>query len=82
MRSLFTFLFAAAIGAAAALLYAPQSGKKTRKKLKKRAKKMQLELEAQTEKGLESINEWKVNAEEFVEDAAKKVNGSTGPAFS
>lgn len=38
----------AAIGAVAALLYAPESGEKTRKKLTKQAKKTQSEIESKT----------------------------------
>ena len=75
MRTLLTFLLGIGLGVVLALLYAPQRGKKTRKKLHKRAKKLQLEVEAQTEKGFEAVNEWKVSAEEVVEDAAKRMNG-------
>ena len=75
MRTLLTFLLGIGLGVVLALLYAPQSGKKTCKKLQKRAKKLQLEVEAQTEKGFEAVNEWKVSAEELVEDAAKRMNG-------
>ena len=75
MRTLLTFLLGVGFGLLLALLYAPQSGKKTRKKLQKRAKKLQLEVEAQTEKGFETMSEWKVSAEELVEDAAKRMNG-------
>ncbi len=75
MRSLLWLIVGALTGALLATLYAPQSGKKTRKKLKKRAKQLQLELEARTEQGWDRLDDWKVSAEELVEDAAKKVNG-------
>ncbi len=76
MRSLFWLLFGLTVGAIAAVLFTPQSGKKTRKKIRKQAKRMQLELEARTEKGWDRFEDWKVNAQELVEDAAKQVNGS------
>jgi len=37
---------------------------------------MQLELEAQTEKSLENLNQKVVQAEEWFENSAKQMNGS------
>ena len=45
---LIALLAGAAVGAAAALLYAPESGEKTRKKLSKQAKKTQADIEKST----------------------------------
>jgi len=45
---LIALLAGAAVGAAAALLYAPESGEQTRKKLSKQAKKTQADIERST----------------------------------
>lgn len=77
MKRLGVFLLGLTAGLIIALLYAPQSGKKTRRRLRKQAKKWQLEMEARTEQGLERFGGMKESAEEMVEQAAKQVNGST-----
>ncbi len=46
--SIVALLAGAAVGAAAALLYAPESGEKTRRKLTKQAKKTQADIERST----------------------------------
>jgi len=76
MKKILLLLIGIGIGIAMALLYAPQSGKKTRRKLQKRAKKLQLELEATAEKKMEDFNDWKISIEELAEDAAKQVNSN------
>lgn len=47
-KALIALLAGAAVGAAAALLYAPESGEKTRKKIGKQAKKAQADIERST----------------------------------
>lgn len=76
MRTLFYLLLGFSLGMVVALLFAPSSGKKTRKRLSKQMKKMQLELEAQTEKSMDALNDWKTSVEELAENAAKKVNSN------
>lgn len=76
MKKLLWFLVVFALGFIAAVLFAPQSGKKTRKKLLRQAKKLRLELEAKAEKSIDAINDWKVSVEELAEDAAKQLNGN------
>jgi len=76
MKRLLWFLIVFALGAAVAMLFAPQSGKKTRKKLLRQAKKIRLELEAKAEKSMDALNDWKVTVEELAEDAAKQMNGN------
>jgi gas vesicle protein len=46
-----------AIGAAVGLLYAPQSGEKTRKKIKKQAKKAQRDIDEQARKTYDQVTE-------------------------
>ena len=81
MRTLFAFILGISFGIIAALLYAPQNGKKTRKKLRKRARKLQLELEARAEQGVDRFNTWKHNAEEKLENTAKGLNGTETTHF-
>ncbi|HRI27378.1 MAG TPA: YtxH domain-containing protein [Chitinophagales bacterium] len=76
MKRLLWFLIVFALGFAVALLFAPQSGKKTRKRLLRQAKKLRLELEAKAEKSIDALNDWKVSVEELAEDAAKQMNGN------
>ncbi len=80
MRKLLFIVLAVAVGALLGVLFAPQSGKKTRKKIKKQTRRFQLELEAQTEKNYDRLNNWKNSVEELTEDAVKKMNGSTSAA--
>lgn len=80
MRYLLLFLVGALTGAIIALLYAPTSGKKTRKKIAKQTKRWQLEMEAQTEKSFDRVNNWRQSVEEMAENAAKNMNGQ--PAAS
>ncbi|MBK6612465.1 MAG: YtxH domain-containing protein [Sphingobacteriales bacterium] len=76
MKNLVWLLVGILLGGIVAMLYTPHSGRKMRKKLTKQAKRLQLELEAQAEQGIERLKDWKVNAEEMVENAAKRVNGN------
>lgn len=75
MRYLLLFLLGALSGALIALLYAPSSGKKTRKKIAQQTKRWQLEMEAQTEKSFDRVNNWRQSVEEMAENAAKNMNG-------
>lgn len=56
-NTLIALVAGAAIGVAAGMLYAPDSGEKTRKKLKKKAKKAQKDLSLQAQKTYEEINQ-------------------------
>lgn len=75
-KTLFVLILGIAIGAIAALLYAPQSGKKTRKKLGKRARKLQLEFEAQSDRNFDRFQDWRNSVEEMAEDTVKRMNGT------
>lgn len=76
MRTLLLVLLGAILGVVATAILTPYSGKKMRKKLQKQAKRAQLGFEARTEKSIGQFNEWRGSAEEMLEDAAKKMNGS------
>ncbi len=54
-NTLVALVAGAAIGVAAGMLYAPDSGEKTRKKLKKKAKKAQADLDAQARKAYDQL---------------------------
>jgi len=88
MKKFFTFISGLAVGSAVALLLAPEKGEDTRKKVKAKAKEMGHDLDEYTAVGKEKwdeykevgtmkANEWKVAAEEALENATKKVNGNT-----
>lgn len=88
MRDVFSFLTGIVLGGAVALLMAPEKGSKTRKNLKKTAKTLQKDLEAQAdrslvrmneykEKGIQQLNDLKSQTQELIENAAKKVNSKS-----
>ncbi|MBK8473116.1 MAG: YtxH domain-containing protein [Sphingobacteriales bacterium] len=79
-KTLFLLIVGIAIGAIAALLYAPQSGRKTRKKIGKQARKLQLELEARGDRNFDRFNHWRNSVEEMAEDTVKHMNGSASSA--
>ena len=56
-NTLIALVAGAAIGVAAGMLYAPDSGEKTRKKLKKQAKKAQKDIDAQARKTYASVSD-------------------------
>lgn len=60
------------IGAGAALLYAPQSGEKTRKQLKGEAEKMKLKAKLAELEAKEKMEEVKDNVEDAVSDVKHK----------
>lgn len=64
---LFAFLLGAVVGAAAALLYAPKTGKETRAHLKKLTEDF---VEDASEVG----TEWKQKGKKFVEEGKEKVS--------
>lgn len=80
MRYLLLFLVGILTGGIVALLFAPNSGKKTRKKVRQQAKRWQLEMEAQTEKSFDRVNTWRNSVEELAENAAKNMNGQHAAA--
>jgi gas vesicle protein len=71
--ALVALLAGAAVGAVAALLYAPESGDKTRKKLTKQAKKTQADIEKSTRETYNNIsgraNELKGSVSERIDKA-------------
>ena len=76
-KTLFFFIFGILIGTVAALLLAPQSGRKTRKKISKQARKLQLEFESQNDRNFDRFHQWKNSVEEVAEDTIKRMNGSS-----
>ncbi|EDM45329.1 hypothetical protein SCB49_05967 [unidentified eubacterium SCB49] len=71
-QTLIALLTGAAIGAGIGILYAPESGKKTRKKIKKEAAKAQKQLTEQLHEAQEIISsktqDTKVSLEQKLED--------------
>ena len=74
------FLTGAAVGAAVALLYAPQSGVETRKQVRKFSKKavhqfddLQNDLRAQISDGYQQVMEVFDNAKEYVQEGRNKL---------
>lgn len=66
----------AAIGAAAGLLYAPESGEKTRKKIKKQAKKAQRDIDEQARKTYEQVAEKASHFTSSLNSTATELKGS------
>jgi gas vesicle protein len=60
------------IGAGAALLFAPQSGEKTRKQIKGEADKLKLKAKLAQLEAQEKMNEVKDNVEDAVSDVKNK----------
>lgn len=80
---LLALLGGAVIGAGIALLYAPQSGRRTRQKLKdlgEDAEEYARELLGDAEKGVEKAKrkgeEWLHKGQDFVESKIRQVSGS------
>ncbi len=67
----------AAIGAVAALLYAPESGEKTRKKLSKQARKAQEDIERTTR---ETYNNLTNKASEFKGSVSERIDSALSTA--
>lgn len=65
----------AAIGAVIGLLYAPESGEKTRKKIKKQAKKAQKDIDLQARKTYAQVSE---KANQYSSTAKTKANDWSG----
>lgn len=55
MKSLFAFVLGVAVGAIAALLYAPQSGEELRARIREEAELERQRLQAQYERGLAEL---------------------------
>ena len=66
----------AAIGAAAGLLYAPESGEKTRKKIKKQAKKAQRDIDEQARKTYDQVSEKASRFSSSLNSTASELKGS------
>jgi gas vesicle protein len=68
----------AALGAAIGILYAPESGEKTRKKIKKQAKQAKKELEAQASKTYEQVSEKAAHISSTTSSKSTQFTGTLG----
>ncbi|AZQ43147.1 YtxH domain-containing protein [Nonlabens ponticola] len=76
-NTLVALVAGAAIGAVAGLLYAPESGEKTRKNLSKKAKKTQADIEASTRK---TYNDLTTKATEFKGTVSERIDSALSTA--
>jgi gas vesicle protein len=76
VNTLLALAAGAAIGAAAGLLYAPDSGEKTRKKIKKQAKKAQREIDEQARKTYAQVSEKASHFSSSLNSTATELKGS------
>ncbi|GGE13200.1 YtxH domain-containing protein [Psychroflexus salis] len=74
-NTLIALITGAAVGAGLGLLYAPQSGEKTRKQLKKEAKNAKRSLEGKYEEAYSQLGE-------FAESAKSKFENQLNSTFS
>jgi gas vesicle protein len=77
-NTVFALVAGAALGAAIGILYAPESGEKTRKKIKKQAKKAKKELEAQARKTYEQVSEKAAHLSSTTSSIATELTGTLG----
>ncbi|MGJ8683011.1 MAG: YtxH domain-containing protein [Nonlabens sp.] len=77
-NTVFALLTGAAIGIAAGVLYAPESGEKTRKKLKKQAKKAQADIDAQARKTYAQVSDKAAQLTSTVSSKAVELKGNVG----
>ncbi|WP_213521095.1 YtxH domain-containing protein [Nonlabens sp.] len=66
----------AAIGATAGLLYAPESGEKTRKKIKKQARKAQRDMDEQARKTYAEVSQKAAQFTSSLNSTATELKGS------
>ena len=69
-KAIVGFIFGAAVGVAAGMLFAPRSGVETRKKLEKKAKEYSEDI---TKKVTEKIDDLKGSVNELANEAKAKV---------
>lgn len=76
MNSIVSFILGAIVGAAVALLYAPQSGEELRANLREEAQVERQRLQAQYEKGMqdlqEAINRVQVDLQSLLQQAEEQ----------
>ncbi len=77
MKLIFGFILGAAVGAIAALLYAPQSGEELRARIREEAELERQRLQAQYERGLK---EMQARLDKVQQDVQTLVNESMSPA--
>lgn len=75
-NTLVALVAGAAIGVAAGMLYAPDSGEKTRKKLKKKAKKAQADLDAKARNAYDQLATGASKLSGTVNSKATELKGS------
>ena len=76
MKSIFAFIVGAAVGAIAALLYAPQSGEELRARIREEAELERQRLQAQYERGLSEMHD---RVDKVQQDVQTLVNQSKSP---
>ncbi len=77
-NTLIALVAGAAIGVAAGMLYAPDSGEKTRKKLKKQAKQAQKDIDAQARKTYAQVSDKAAQLTSTVTSKATELRGTVG----
>ncbi len=77
MKLIFGFVLGAAVGAIAALLYAPQSGEELRARIREEAELERQRLQAQYERGLA---EMQARMDKVQQDVQTLINQSISPA--
>ena len=76
MKSIFAFIVGAAVGAIAALLYAPQSGEELRARIREEAEIERQRLQAQYERGLAEMH---TRIDKVQQDVQSMVNQIESP---
>lgn len=86
MNSFVSFILGAIVGAAVALLYAPQSGEELRANLREEAQVERQRLQAQYEKGMqdlqEAINRVQVDLQSLLQQAEEQMEETADTAES
>lgn len=84
MNSFVSFILGAIVGAAVALLYAPQSGEELRANLREEAQVERQRLQAQYEKGMqdlqEAINRVQVDLQSLLQQAEEQMEETADTA--
>ncbi len=78
MKSMFAFIVGIAVGAIAALLYAPQSGEELRARIREEAELERQRLQAQYERGLTELNTRMDKVQEDIQTLVDQTSSADG----